>query len=242
MKLICKTIIVIGLLYIHSSCLHAQTLPPSEEEVNNGHSINIEFNKNIEFLGYILYIGEPANESSQPSTHPLRLMLDGKRSKLKDEESLLKVFELGTELSYSLFVELFVRFDELPLSAESKIPDNIMHSHYLKTPDDSARVYEIMEHLIIFYQLSEFDQFWETSQAWYEKALMEINTIKPEDKWIETMEEFYEQKFVEYKIIPSLTLWSGPGFGFNEVGESGSTAYFVLDRSGMIFGSTYKTA
>lgn len=223
MKLIFKIIVVLSLLGIHS-CVKAQSLPSAEIAGNITHTINIEFNKNIEFLGYALYMGEPAAEPLQPSTHPLRLLLDEKRMNLNGEESLLKMFELGADLDYSLFVELFTRMDELPYSDEFKIPDDFIQ----RTAVDIDLIREIIEEANIFYYLSEFDQFWESSQTWYEKVLKEINTIKPEDKWIETMEEFYEQQFSEYKIIPSLTFWSGPGFGFNAEGENATRAYFVL--------------
>jgi hypothetical protein len=63
---------------------------------------------------------------------------------------------------------------------------------------------------------------------WYVRALEEINKIKPENKWIEALEDFYEQQFLEYKIVPSLTFWSGPGFGFSKSEERGAKAYFVL--------------
>lgn len=222
MKLICKIILALGLMGIHNN-LKAQSPPSAEETVNTSHTINIEFNKNIEFLGYALYIGEPEAEP-HTSTHPLRLLLDKKRLKLNGEESLLKVFELGAELDYSFFVELFALMDELPYSGEFKIPNDFMH----RSSVDTALIHEIMEQANIFYQISEFDQFWESSHIFYEKALKEINAIKPEDKWVETMEEFYEQQFTEYKIIPSLTFWSGPGFGFNAKDENGITAYFVL--------------
>jgi hypothetical protein len=56
--------------------------------------------------------------------------------------------------------------------------------------------------------------------------MKDITEIKPKDRVFETMEEFYQQKFSTYKIIPSLTIQPGPGFGFKEKGNQ--TAYFVL--------------
>ncbi len=223
MKLICKIVVVLGLLGIHP-CLKAQSLSSSETTGNSTNAINIEFNKNIEFLGYVLHIGEPEAEPVQPSTQPLRILLDQKRMKLNGEESLHKMFELGANLDYSFFVELFTRMDKWSNSDEVHIPDDFLP----KTAVDIDLIHEIIEQAKIFHRISEFDQFWKSSQPWYEKALIEINTIKPEDKWIETMEQFYQQQFREYKIIPSLTFWSGPGFGFSAEDENGTTAYFVL--------------
>ncbi len=228
MNYYCHSIIALYLIFINALSLSAQTIHYDLDAVHSSDRIKIEFNKNIEFLGFVLYIGEPESESSQPSTHPMRLLLDEKRSQLKGEESLHKVFELGAELSYSLFVELFARLDELPLPDDYKIPDNMMHRHYLYTPDEIALVYEILGYVNKFYKLAEFDQFYKSTQVWYEAALSEIIPIKPEVVWIEAMEDFYEQKFAEYKIIPSLTFWSGPGFGFKELREDGDIAYFVL--------------
>lgn len=222
MKLICKTVVVLGLLGIHP-CLKAQSLS-STEIGNSTHAINIEFNKNIEFLGYVLHIGEPSAEPLQTSTHPLRMILDEKRVKLSGEESLHKMFELGADLDYSFFVELFTLMDELSDSNEFHIPGDFLQ----KRAVDIDLIREIIEQANIFYHISEFDQFWESSQPWYEKALIEINTIKPEDRWIVAMEQFYQQQFQEYRIIPSLTFWSGPGFGFSAEDVNGSTAYFVL--------------
>ena len=41
---------------------------------------------------------------------------------------------------------------------------------------------------------------------------------------IDVLENFYGQQFAKYKIIPSLTFWPGPGFGF----EGENIAFFVL--------------
>lgn len=223
MKLIFKTVVVLGLLGIQP-CLIAQSLTSTDSTGNSTFAINIEFNKNIEFLGYVLHIGEPTAEPIQSSTHPLRMMLDEKRMQLNGEESLHKMFELGADLDYSLFVELFTLMDEWSDSDEFHIPDDFIQKRAI----DIDLIREIIEQANIFYRISEFDQFWESSQPWYENALIEINTIKPEDRWVETMEQFYQQQFREYKIIPSLTFWSGPGFGFSAEDENGLTAYFVL--------------
>ena len=191
--------------------------------------ITIEFNKNIEFLGYALHIGEPEDEPLDSSlNHPLRQALNEQRSKFRDEESLIKIFELGSELPYSLFVEIFATIDELPIRSEYKIPERIIQDNQLSTPADLNLMKEIIDQINIFYQVSEFEQFWEFSQSWYTKALEEITRIKPNKEVIETMESFYGQRFSSYKIIPSLTLWSGPGFGFKEEGKKGTEAYFVL--------------
>ena len=40
------------------------------------------------------------------------------------------------------------------------------------------------------------------------------------------MEKFYEHEFSSYQIVPSLTIWSGPGWGFKSANEQIAT--FVL--------------
>lgn len=217
-----KIIMTLGILGITCS-VKGQSIPDSK---HREHIISIEFNKNIEFLGYALHIGEPGEEPSED--HPLRQALDEKRSLLKNEESLLKTFELGAELSYSLFVELFARMDELPHEREYPIPADILQNNLLHTPADLVLVQEIMKQVNLFYQVSEFDAFWEFSQPWRVKALEEISGIKPDDTLIETMEAFYEQKFSSYEIIPSLTFWSGPGFAFKAKSDQGTRAYMVI--------------
>lgn len=209
--------------------IKGQTLTGLEKTQGMQPSVKVEFNKNVEFLGYALHIGEPEDEPFEASnSHPLRQDLNEKRSQLKGEESLIKIFELGAELSYSFFVELFTRMDELPHEREYQIPNDILQNNRLNTPADLALMQEIMKQVNVFYQVSEFEQFWESSQSWYAKAKAEIDEIKPDENVIKTMEGFYEQKFLVYRIIPSLTFWSGPGFGFYEEGKKGNTAYFVL--------------
>lgn len=223
MKQIFKSSIVLGLLFTINQYGQAQL--QIERTENSKNNVTIKFLKNIEFLGFILHIGDPGNEPSQAvANHSFRLALDEKKDKFKNAESISKIFELGEELSYSLFVELFTKMDELPKNEGFKIPADIMQNHYLNTSADASLIQEIMEQVNLFYELSEFEVFWETHQEWYNNALAEINEIKPDHEVINVLENFYEHQFSTYKIIPSLTFWSGPGFGFK--GEN--TAFFVL--------------
>src|SRR5690606_25335904 len=109
MKLTFETAIAFGLLCASISA-KGQSQPAVERVEDSKDIVTIEFLKNIEFLGYVLHIGEPEDEPSQSAAnHPLRLALDEKRHKLKNEESITKIFELGEALPYSLFVKLFTK-------------------------------------------------------------------------------------------------------------------------------------
>lgn len=202
---------------------------PEKSAKDSIHPITVEFNRNVEFLGYALHMGEPEPAPSAVANHhPMRKQLDEKRNRLNEEESLTKAFELGYELPYSFFVELFAKMHSLPHAEEYPISESILLHNQLNTSDEMARINKFMEHINTFYRVSEFDVFWTASQDWYAKTLREITQIKPEDEIMKTMENFYEQHFLSYKIIPSLTLWSGPGFGFREDTDQGAHAYFVL--------------
>lgn len=225
MKQICTNSLFFGLVFTITN-LFGQSQLPVERIEKSKNSITIEFLKNIEFLGFVLHIGDPPeNESSQPfEDHPYRKALDEKKDKFKNSESISRIFELGEELSYSLFVELFTKMGELPNNDEYKIHADIMQNHYLNTSADAFLMQEIMEQVNLFYELSEFELFWETHQRWYNISLAEINKIAPRHELIDVLENFYGQEYSTYKIIPSLTFWPGPGFGFK--GEN--TAFFVL--------------
>lgn len=224
MKSIIKNQIVTALLF-SITVLNAQSQSMNERPRNSKDIISVEFLKNIEFLGFVLHIGDTEADYSQTFTnHPLRLFLDKKREQLRNEESISRVFELGEELSYSLFVELFTKMDELPHNDGYEIPSQLLQKYSLNTSADISLMQEIMEQVYIFYEQSEFELFWKTHQEWYKGALKEINEIKPDHVLIDVLENFYGQQFAKYKIIPSLTFWPGPGFGF----EGENIAFFVL--------------
>lgn len=224
MKPIFRNLIMIPLLLIFTF-QHGKSQSLNEMHSYSKDNITIEFSKNIEFLGFVLHIGDIENDYKQAdTTHPLRLNLDSKRQQFKNEESILRIFELGEELSYSLFVELFTIMDELPHNEGYKIPTDIMQKFSLNTAADASLIQEIMEQVNLFYELSEFETFWETNQMWYKESLEEIHEIKPDYALIGFLEDFYGGQFSTYRIVPSLTFWPGPGFGF----KGDNIAFFVL--------------
>lgn len=193
-------------------------------------SITVEINKNLEFLGYALYISEPDIVNDEfGDLFPIRQFLNQQRQQFQEDSLLNVIFEMGEEFDYTFFIELFLIMDDLPHKTEFVIPENFLTKHHLNHPQDRTFLADLLDKINFLYQKTEFDSFWSANQHFYDDLLAKTEVGKPSDTLLNVMENFYNKDFLTYKIVPSLTFWSA-GFGFEF--EEDQTALFAFGTLG----------
>lgn len=184
----------------------------------NAQSIDIQFNKNIELLGYIIEMGEP---SENDPNHPISIAIH-QFPEDKNNPALTKLFELGETIDYSTLVQLMYRLPEFPHEEGMEYSSEILSS----TAYDLLLIRSIIEQVNQFSKSAHFEEVWKNLDSARSATLQQLDEHKPSQKLIGELEHFYGQSYSQYEIVPSLTLWSGPGFGIRSQEENKAT--FVL--------------
>lgn len=189
------------------------------KNAENTKAISVNFNKNVELLGYMVHLAEP--EDNDPS-HPISIELNKWPGDLNNT-SLSKIYELAGDKSYGFFAALFVQLPDFPLPENYVFPQSVLDRHDYTTNEEISRIKTLLDLTSEFYQNSKFETLWSNLEPHRAKTTETLKTVVESQNFAEIlteMEGFYQQKFATYQIVPSLTIWSGPGWGFNDTGKS----------------------
>ncbi len=204
------------LLFTVALCLSISVKGQSGEK-----PVNIGFSKNIELVGYLIHLGDP-DDKNNPE-HPITKELDASTGD-KSNTLLQEIFEIAGDMEYSLIIQLFYALPDFPLSKDYEIPNSIVNS--VKGHHSKSDINILINKLNRFSKESRFGTIWSNLRLYREKTLEILQKNKPSGTLLSIMEQFYGQAFSSYHIVPSLTIWSGPGWGFRT--ENGRTATFIL--------------
>ena len=185
--------------------------------------IEVKINKNVEFVGlcyWLIFIGDiyDNNQSFVPwDKQHFQIKAYEKFKKYKDDPLLNSLKEANENEGLSSYTYLFLQLGDFP---NCKLIDSIDGQYLLRYSDslNSSRAKsftkEVIRDLNSFYEQIEFEEFWASNKDNYNKVLEETIINLPNESFILKMEEFYQQEtFKGYKIIPSLLIPSGWGFG-----------------------------
>ena len=184
--------------------------------------IDIHFDKNMELLGYIVELGDP---SDNDPNHPISMEIN-KWPEDKNSPLLYEIFEIAGEMNYSLIVNLMYSLPDFPLQEGYEIPEDIISGFGSGLPEEMEAIERLINKVNEFSKQSNFEKVWTGLEPHREKTLKLVSDMKPSESLMAKMEEFYEREFSKYEIVPSLTIWSGPGWGIKD--DKTSTATFVL--------------
>lgn len=185
-------------------------------------TLNIQFNKNIDFLGYILELGDPSdNDPNHPLTKLLKVHPEDLQNPLLGE-----IFTLGAEINYATLVNLMYLLPEFPLNKNYELSRETAIYLGYDTDEKLAVLTELIEKVNTFYLESGFESVWGTLPP-FQKEVKETLWVKsPTPQLLAEMEFYYQKDFDSYLIIPSLCMFSGPGWGIQK--PQTNEAVFVL--------------
>lgn len=197
-------------LYFFSFCAFAQESP------------TLSFNKNIELIGYIIHLGDPAdNDPSHPVSQALNRYPADRENPL-----LFEIFELAADIPYSTIIELFYSLPEFPLPNDYELPERLSRWVGYRTPEEIQLLRQALAKTSQFARQSAFEAVWTSLQPTRQEALATLAKRLPSAQLLNTMEDFYGQTFKAYRIVPSLTIWPTAGWGIKS--PDGDTASYIL--------------
>lgn len=183
----------------------------------------IEFNKNLDFFGYLVELGEPGDNDPN---HPVSIILK-QYSHNRTNPLLAKIYEHASDFTYAMFVEFFYNdLPELPITSSHSIDDLIENNYPLKSNEDKATLKHLMLLVNRFYLESQFESIWNKLEPYRNGTYDNLKNNLPPSEIIEQIESFYGQNFDSYKIVPSITIWPTAGWGLKN--SELSTATFIL--------------
>lgn len=187
--------------------------------------INVNFNKNLEFLCtcYLLSIYDDINSLPDSVTFEI----DGKKRKAKDLYSLnLKVasefkpflksadlaiikscFDKNFYLHYANFILSLPPFPGAAISRSDQLAENF------KSPDEARSFVSALNR---FYRTIGFDAFLERYRPYYSAMISEVQSNLPKENFIMEMEHFYGKSIPNYNLYPSLSMPFSSGFALGD--------------------------
>lgn len=198
------------------------TLP---SEAQKG-AVNIGFHKNIELVGYLIHLVDPSdNDPDHPISRELNKWPDDKNLPI-----LAGILEIAGDMEYNFLIDLFYALPEFPLIDGYELPVELLSKYGYDSDSEVSRVRNLVDRANEFSKSSHFEKVWMRLEPFRQQTLTLLKGYKPTRHLIDEMERFYGQVFSIYEIVPSLTLWSGPGWGNKD--DENHRALFILGPLG----------
>lgn len=193
-------------------------------------SINVQFNKNVELLGFAYFLGYQGPEIDQKNDS---FMLNDQPVKRSDwyafgyeqyllhkqfagSQNVITALQLAEHIWIDYLINLLVQLNDFP---NARLSEHIEEKYFIRF-SDSGSVKEARELATFFisamnrlYIEVNFDHYLNDNRRPYENALQQIHRILPPEGLIPAMESFYKRRFDSYMLVPSLTIPTGMGFG-----------------------------
>ena len=210
--------------------LSLMTAIPHKGIAQKNKTIQVDFNKNVEFLGLIYFLGYegPTIENDNGTFEMNGRRISGKDwhaygwhlyqlyKKHASSEQLPVIDQLATHIWLDYLISLLLQLDDFP---NAKIKDSIPLDYYIKfskTKDEKEALKNVatfIEAVNKLYVEVNFDEYLEKYQSFYENALNQVKMNLPTENFLPEMEKFYQKSFETYTLVPSLTIPTGMGFG-----------------------------
>ncbi|WP_462248402.1 DUF4932 domain-containing protein [Ekhidna sp.] len=185
--------------------------------------IDTRFDKNIELFGYIVHLAEPSNNNLD---HPISKVINANVSTDSQIELLPPMFEIASTMEYSFLIELMLELPELPFDGSIELSKSLLKKSGYRTAKEIYNLEKLVGLLNEFASVSSFESVWKNLREYrlatkkrLEMQLRSLNVIG-------VMEEFYQQEFDQYELIPSLTILTSSGWGIKD--RKANKAIFVL--------------
>jgi len=207
--------------------------------------IDIAIHPSVELLGLAYFIGYEGVDIETKT-----MMVDGREIPKKEfhtfgyqvyqqyqtylaSPNLAEAFQIADHLWLDYLLGLLLRVDPVP---NATLPDDLDSVHYrsFSKTKDPIEARELARRFLAafnaFYREIAFDQFLDTYQSHYDQALEEVRTHLPRGPVTNWMESYFKKSFAGYKLVPSLTLPKGMGFGLNNGQDTIFNVFGALDE------------
>lgn len=201
--------------------------------------IRVRFEHNIEFAGFVFFLGTMASDANAPgakmSSGILKkdwfhydLLLANRYQAFTDDPDLAIAAGYLEKLQASDIFPLLMSVNNIP---DAVLPNGIAKDKiigfatYNDSTEAASEATAFLSALNRFYKTISFDTYFRSSGKYYKQAMQEIKSALPVPGSIAMMEKFYGKRFETYTLLPSLTIPSGMAFGVNIKSDRGVEIY-----------------
>ncbi|PZR28477.1 MAG: hypothetical protein DI535_06240 [Citrobacter freundii] len=201
--------------------------------------IRIKFQHNIEFAGFVFFMGTMTADAAVPGAKMNNgilkkdwfrydLSLASRYAEYIDDPDLSIAANYLEKLQAPDIFRLLMSVGNFP---DAVLPKGIERDKIIgfATYNDSTEAANeataFLSALNRFYKTISFDKYFSTSGKYYQQAMKEIRSALPASGSIAMMEQFYGKRFNTYTLMPSLTIPSGMAFGVNIKSGNGISIY-----------------
>lgn len=206
---------------------------------------DIAFHPSVELLGLAYFIGYEGvdietktmivdgQEIPKKEFHTFGYQVYQQYQKYLASPHLAEAFQIADHLWLDYLLGLLLRVDPVP---NATLPEDLDPVHYrsfsnTKDPEEAQELAErFLAALNAFYREIAFDQFLDKYHPKYRQALQEVRTHLPRGPVTNWMESYFKKSFAGYKLVPSLTLPKGMGFGLNNGQDTIFNVFGALDK------------
>lgn len=202
--------------------------------------IQVKINKNVEFLGFVYYVGfegaeiERNNLAAEKKRYKYGYDLYQRYKSHAQSPQLAQSIRFAQHIWLDDLIKLLIQLDDFPnatLNPNVENRDFIRFSEKADKEEAAKNVQIFLEGLNKFYREVDFDTYLQTSKLYYENALTQVDANMPSKEFVSAMEGVYKKSFDSYTLIPSLTLPAGMGFG---VGYSAASKTYIFNVFGAL--------
>jgi hypothetical protein len=188
--------------------------------------IEVEFNKNVELLGFVYFVGYEGRqlESETDSTVRNREIIHyaygynlyQQYKQFENSENLAVIIGFAQNIWLDYFINLLLQLDDFP---QARLTDKVEEKDYIrfsqnKDPMEARKnAAACVDAFNKLYKEVNFDAYLKQNSNKYDNALQQVKSRLPSGKFISAMESFYKRQFHSYTLVPSLTIPAGMGFG-----------------------------
>jgi hypothetical protein len=187
--------------------------------------MSVAFEPNVELLGLVYFLGYEGAQSETDgySAKNLKRYAYGidlyKRYKLfAASRNLAVAIKYAENIWLDYFINLIVQTGDFPnarLHDQIKIDDYRRFSPTGKPDEARKNASEFLNALNALFIEVGFDSYLINSKRLYARATEQVQSGLPGDDFLLAMEAFYQGEFDSYRLVPSLTIPAGMGFGIS---------------------------
>jgi hypothetical protein len=220
------------ILWISSTVGKSQV--PSEKK----RQFEIQVNKNVELLGFVYFLGYEGAQAETSDYSPRTkaryaygLDLYRQYKAFENSKNLAVAIGFAQDIWLDYFINLLVQLDDFP---NAKLRDDIDPTYYLRfsskkdTTEAKTNAVAFIEAMNGLWLEVDFDTYLTQNQPKYANAIAQVKSGLPDSSFIPTMEKFYQAHLDAYKLIPSLTIPPGMGFGVKCGAQEKTFAFHVF--------------
>ena len=188
-----------------------------------GRQFEVRINANVELLGFVYFLGYEGAQSETVSysekdrkRYAYGIDLYKQYKSFAGSKHLATAIGFAQDIWLDYFINLLIQLEDFP---NAKLTDAIDPAYYRRfsshgdLAEAKRNASAFIEAMNGLYREVDFGAYLTKNRALYANATSQVAGGLPEDRFLSTMEAFYEGHFESYTLVPSLTIPAGMGFG-----------------------------